>query len=109
MTTTCTRGTTNGNARGSAADRRARRAYLMTTYASDVEGYVRCYRCGCLLFNPDDHPDYPLSWKLVRDSCAWALTIDRIKPGCKGGTYRRSNIRPACGDCNSSTGGGVRR
>lgn len=33
------------------------------------------------------------------------LTLDRIVPGCDGGTYARTNIRPCCGTCNSSTGG----
>jgi hypothetical protein len=23
---------------------------------------------------------------------------------CQGGTYRRDNLRPACGRCNSATG-----
>jgi hypothetical protein len=36
------------------------------------------------------------------------VTVDRIIPGCKGGTYRRNNIRPACAKCNSTTGGGLR-
>ena len=45
----------------------------------------RCYRCGVLL-------------------TADTVTADRIKPGCQGGTYRRDNIRPACGRCNSETG-----
>jgi hypothetical protein len=49
----------------------------------------RCYRCGVLL-------------------TVDTVTIDRIVPGAKGGTYRRSNIRPACGSCNSETGGAVR-
>lgn len=49
----------------------------------------RCYRCGVLL-------------------TVETVTVDRIKPGCQGGTYRRDNIRPACGPCNSSTGGAVR-
>jgi len=49
----------------------------------------RCYRCGKLL---------------LLDT----LTVDRIKPGCQGGTYRRENIRPACEDCNSRTGGALR-
>ena len=39
---------------------------------------------------------------------AYALTIDRIVPGCRGGTYRRNNIRPACAGCNSETGGRTR-
>lgn len=55
----------------------------------------RCYRCG-----------KPLVFE--------TLTVDRITPGCKktaeypnGGTYVRKNIRPACGDCNSETGGAL--
>lgn len=48
----------------------------------------RCYRCGVLL-------------------TVDTVTVDRIVPGCKGGTYRRNNIRPACGGCNSETGGAL--
>lgn len=55
----------------------------------------RCYRCGD-----------PLTVETV--------TVDRITPGCKktakypkGGTYARENIRPACGGCNSETGGAL--
>lgn len=121
---TATRGTTNGNARGSSYARAARRAYLLATYAANVQvidaeawersrfihpadpdsqahwmadlealgtpyrllATCRCYRCGTLLHDG-------------------TLTVDRIKPGCEGGTYRRDNIRPACGPCNSETGG----
>jgi hypothetical protein len=50
----------------------------------------RCYRCGVLL------------------TCE-TVTVDRIRPGCQGGTYARPNIRPACGTCNASTGATVRR
>jgi hypothetical protein len=121
MTATATRpsdrrGTSNGNAAGSAAQRRARKVWLIETYRADVdldadtvvlllmdpypaarfsdsaskpfgEGIpaCRCYRCGMLLeFN--------------------TVTVDRIKPGCKGGTYARTNIRPACSPCNTATG-----
>lgn len=98
---TTTRGTTNGNARGSSYTRRRRRAWLMENYASDVPDFTRCYRCGLLLHNPDTHPNYA--------SLTPPLTVDRIIPGCQGGTYRRNNIRPACGDCNSETGGSTRR
>ncbi len=112
------RGTSNGNSAGSAEDRRRRRAWLLETYRADVviavparfkvelivprskiEQYrqdgdtihecCRCYRCGKLL---------------TIDT----LTVDRIKPGALGGTYRRENIRPACSGCNSETGGAVR-
>jgi hypothetical protein len=37
------------------------------------------------------------------------ITVDRIVPGRDGGTYRRNNIRPACGPCNSETGGALAR
>lgn len=106
------RGASNGNSAGSAEDRRRRRAWLLETYRADVDVFsgerggtsfwdkggvlaaplgegdpaCRCYRCGLLLLLE-------------------TLTVDRIKPGCQGGTYRRDNIRPACGGCNSKTGG----
>ena len=79
------RGTSNQNVRGNTKDRAARRAWLMKTYAANIPGYCRCYRCGALLFGE-------------------MLTIDRIKPGCKGGKYVRSNIRPSCADCAAVTG-----
>lgn len=105
------RGTTNGNARGSVYDRAARRRWLLVTFRADHdlmvidlpygpiyvevelgEGQIacRCYRCGRLLI--DD-----------------TVTVDRIRPGCDGGTYVRSNLRPACGPCNSETGGALSR
>lgn len=109
-----TRGTTNGNQRGSVHARRARRAWMVLAYQSNIPGYCRCYRCGGLLFNPDDYPHGPSGHLIWKDevsgewNTARPLTIDRIIPGCKGGTYRRNNIRPACGGCNSETGGAVR-
>jgi len=116
------RGTTNSNQRGNTRDREARRVWLVTTYRADTDAHrlpavwlgsrpaweaatgfapepvplglgepaCRCYRCGVLL-------------------TVETVTADRIIPGCKGGTYRRSNIRPACGRCNSSTGGALAR
>lgn len=96
-----TQGTTNGPTRGNTDDRRRRRAWLMVAYASDIAGFVRCYRCGCLLYNPDAPPHFLFG--------VAPLTVDRIIPGCKGGTYRRSNIRPACSRCNSETGNALRR
>lgn len=105
---TVTRGTTNGNARGSSYSRRARRAWLIANYASDVPGYARCYRCGVLLYNPDARPDLHFTESHWILKTYRALTVDRIIPGCKGGRYTRDNIRPACGPCNSETGGGLR-
>lgn len=101
MTETATRrGTSNSNARGSTLNRRRRRAWLMETFRADMDlapdwettdnvyvpvgqgiPLVRCYRCGDLMSEKE-------------------MTIDRIIPGHKGGTYRRNNIRPACGPCN---------
>ena len=107
------RGTSNGNSAGSAEDRRRRKVWLLDTYRANVDVFngmssvseiiidvdgvnacqqgegdsaCRCYRCGKLL-----------TLELI--------TVDRIKPGCLGGTYRRNNIRPACKTCNESTGG----
>ena len=104
-----TRGTTNGAVRGNTEDRRRRRAWLMAVYASDVEGFCRCYRCGVLLYNPDEGAYITFVDRAYPRVAVLPLTIDRIVPGCKGGTYRRSNIRPACGTCNSETGGRTRR
>lgn len=112
----CVRGSSNRNKRGSSETRRRRKEWLVDTYRADVDAVVvprvqvynndppvevvaevplgagvracRCYRCGRLL---------------VRDT----LTVDRIIPGCKGGTYRRNNIRPACALHNSETGGAL--
>lgn len=106
-----TRGTTNGNDRGNTETRRRRRAWLIETYQADVPGFARCYRCGRLLYNPDDYPNE--SCVVVKTPegiyAARLLTIDRIKPGCDGGTYARSNTRPSCGPCNASTGSKLAR
>lgn len=104
------RGTSNGNVNGNSEDRRRRRQYLVDTYRANEDSAIagigenavvvgvplgsgtpscRCYRCGTLL-------------------TVDTVTADRIKPGCQGGTYRRENIRPACSDCNSKTGGQTR-
>ncbi len=102
------RGTSNKNVSGNSEDRRRRREWLVATFRADVDagpvwpGYgvepvplgqgvkaCRCYRCGVLL-------------------TVATVTVDRVIPGCQGGTYRRNNIRPACGPCNSKTGSGLR-
>lgn len=84
------RGTSNSNHRGSSYTRRKRREWIVVTFASDLgPGICRCYRCGI---------------GLTVDT----VTVDRIVPGCQGGKYVRGNIRPACGGCNSHTGGSVR-
>lgn len=83
------RGTTNANSRGGTKERARRRLWLLATFAADVAGFCRCYRCGILLTES-------------------TLTVDRIVPGAHGGTYKRGNIRPACSPCNSLTGATVR-
>jgi 5-methylcytosine-specific restriction endonuclease McrA len=104
MTTKVRRGTTNGNLRGNTKDRQSRRRWLVATFRANRDltesGYAtrfgggtpscRCYRCGELLVES-------------------TVTVDRIVPGCRGGTYRRDNIRPACANCNSETGAVTRR
>jgi HNH endonuclease len=103
------RGTSNGNVRGGSPERRRRREWLVQTYRANQDVVempfplpyalhtdlgqgvpaCRCYRCGQLL-------------------TVDTVTVDRIVPGCQGGTYRRDNIRPCCGPCNSETGGSTR-
>jgi hypothetical protein len=80
--------------RGNYLARRARKLWLIATYGwpdpvNPFAGLVLCWLC-----------DVPLTYE--------DLTVDRWPvPGCKGGTYARSNIRPACIHCNSSTGGAL--
>lgn len=85
------RGTTNTNVRGSSYQRRARKWWVLKVFESPRfgAGWTHCYRCLALL-------------------CYETLTIDRMVAGCHGGTYRRDNIRPACGPCNSETGAVLR-
>lgn len=93
------RGTSNRNERGNTKDRAARRQYLLKAYASNVPGCCRCYRCGVLLSDAEQ--------LLAQILGVEAITVDRIVPGVRGGRYVRSNIRPACADCNSETGGAL--
>jgi hypothetical protein len=104
------RGTSNSNKRGGSEQRRRRREWLVETYRADVDliwdtvrvvdqittkvgagmAACRCYHCGRLL-------------------TVDTVSVDRIIPGCQGGTYRRNNIRPVCEKHNSQLGGGLRR
>lgn len=81
------RGTSNGNSSGSSYSRRRRKAWLLETFG---DGYTApCFFC-----------EIEVDWH--------TLTVDRIIPGARGGTYCRSNIRPACGPCNSIDGNRIR-
>lgn len=83
------RGTTNRNARGGSEDRRRRRQWLIETFGDGTTALCS-YECGAVL-------------------TVDTVTADRFPvPGCDGGTYRRGNIRPACGPCNSKHGGALR-
>lgn len=132
--TPCRRGTTNGNARGSSYSRATRRAWLLATYAANVQVVRRSWPDGSETFyyprNAEDQGVHvgmlealledgvaPFESFQVLATCRCyrcgdllvdgTLTVDRIIPGVKGGTYRRNNIRPACGACNSETGGAL--
>jgi hypothetical protein len=84
------RGTTNRNARGSTADRRTRKQWLLDTFGDGQEAPC-AYGCGA---------------RVTLET----VSVDRYPvPGCRGGRYVRGNIRPACGPCNSRHGGAVRR
>ena len=111
------------NERGSAEDRRRRRAWLVETYAADTAALVIEYPSGLTLTY-----DVALHSRADAEACGYptrtepacrcyrcgvlltvdTVTVDRIIPGCRGGTYRRNNIRPACLDCNREAGACLR-
>lgn len=82
-----TNGRCNTNERGSAADRRARKRWLLSPAAGwGGDGLdVPCWDCGVLCEYDD-------------------LVADRIIAGHRGGTYCRSNIAPHCALCSSRQG-----
>jgi 5-methylcytosine-specific restriction endonuclease McrA len=82
----------NGNQRGSAAERRARRQWLLDTFGDGVT--VMCF------LELSDHCEMDLTID--------TLTVDRIIPGRLGGRYVRGNIQPACRPCNDHQGGKLR-
>lgn len=82
------RGTTNRNDRGNAADRRARKLYLLDEFGDGVT-------VACALGVSPNCPG-----TVTFDT----LSVDRIVPGIEGGRYTRDNIRPSCLPCNSLTG-----
>lgn len=69
-----------GDKRGSAASRRARKAYLLAHFGNGVT-------CPCV-------------W------CGTALTFDTVESDRidAGGSYRRENVIPACRGCNLDRG-----
>lgn len=81
------RGTTNRNDRGSAAERRRRKQWLLEQFGDGT--FAPCTYC-------KDELDFG------------TITVDRIVAGCEGGTYARDNIQPACLPCNSKEGNALR-
>lgn len=115
------RGTSNGNSSGSAENRRRRKRWLIETYRANVDASVARDEDGCVYdvqeYNPrldsctgyTSGPNPACRCYRCGDLLVFeTVTVDRIIPGCQGGTYRRNNIRPACGKCNSETGGALR-
>jgi hypothetical protein len=83
------RGTSNTAVRGNAADRLARKRWLLQEFGDGTTAPC-AFGCGTVL---------------TLDT----ITVDRHPiPGCRGGRYMRGNIRPACGPCNSRYGGALR-
>lgn len=78
------RSTSNGNVAGSSYARRARKQKMLDVYGDGI--HVMCRRC----------------WSAVLTFTT--LTVDRIIPGCEGGTYRWENVQPACSPCNTKHG-----
>jgi hypothetical protein len=108
MSTGTQRGTTNGNARGGSQDRRRRREWLVITFRANEDLRVIQLYHGALNVGVnvgDGEPACRCGVLLTADT----LTVDRVVPGCQGGTYRRDNIRPSCQPCASSTGARTRR
>ena len=83
------RGTSNTNIRGSAAERRRRRQWLLDEFGDGSSA-------PCLL---------RVSPRCAGTVDAATMQVDRYPiPGCEGGRYVRGNIRPACGPCNNHDG-----
>lgn len=110
------RSSSNGNESGSAEDRRRRKMWLLDTFRADTDAWVFRFNLEepPVVVEPDTWPSETLLEPYILDKDVKAcrcyrcgdllvfctLTVDRIIPGRKGGTYRRNNIRPACGTCN---------
>lgn len=67
-----------GEKRGNAADRRARKCWMLLTWGDGEK--CPCVHCGAMV-------DFS------------TVEADRIAPG---GSYRRDNVQPACRPCNIS-------
>lgn len=77
------RGTTNTNVRGSAEGRRRRKQALL---------------------NRDGDGTTAPCWECATPVTARTMVADRVVPGCRGGTYRLSNLRTHCRACSEAQG-----
>lgn len=83
---------TNANGdggRGNFKDRQKRRAWLVTP-AAGFGGNGVTVPCAAGVSN---------QCQLIVDTVT--MEVDRIVPGCLGGRYVRTNIRPTCWNCNN--------
>lgn len=77
----------NEPSRGNSYNRRSRKLWLLKEYGDGAT--APCHHC--------------------RIALTFAtLTVDRIIPGARGGTYARTNIRPSCSPCATRTGNELR-
>jgi len=83
------RSTSNSNTRGSAESRRRRRRWLVEHFGDGV--HVAC------------HLQISRYCEYVCDEDS--VSPDRLVLGADGGSYRRSNIQPACQPCQREQGG----
>lgn len=77
------KGRPGGEKRGSAKDRRRRKHWMLETWGNGTE--APCVHCSTTL-----------TYETVE--------ADRIEPG---GSYRRTNVQPACRSCNSARSNNV--
>lgn len=97
MSASSPRGTSNSNDRGSAAERRARKVWILSPEAG-FGGNGETVPCARAATHCNQT-------RLTFES----MQVDRHPlPGILGGKYRRDNIRPLCVDCNRALGHKVR-
>lgn len=124
-----TRGSSNKDVRGNSRDRARRKVWVMATYRSNVTWIRLMLSTGSLLLKPE--PEQYDAWMGMLaanqvepvPTCRCyrcgilltfdTLTVDKIFPQIDGGKYntprmdkadKKTNVRPACYDCNTSTG-----
>jgi 5-methylcytosine-specific restriction endonuclease McrA len=131
------RHSSNTNDRGSAAQRRARKNWLIDVFGADVDivtlaeyddlhvAFVEVDELPLWDIDVEIHCEVEGSRTLAiirglgRPACRCfrcgklvdyeSMEVDRIKPGADGGTYARNNIRPCCCGCNKKLEGEARR